>query len=98
MGAKKQRVKAAVQAFVDPSPEPPQDDALLNDLLAQLDSANPTVQQESAAVLTEMQQERINETTKKSSKSRFKEREVLFHHYDTSPVSQILFRPGGMPR
>jgi hypothetical protein len=81
MGAKKQRVKAAVQAFVDPSPEPPQDDTLLDDLLSQLDSPNPTVQQESAVVLNEVQRERVTETVKKSSKTRFKEREVRLNSF-----------------
>ena len=52
---------------------------LMDDLLAQLDSQDKTVQQESAAVLNEMQISQIaNEDSNKknSSRDRFKERQV----------------------
>jgi OTU domain-containing protein 6 len=79
MGAKKQRVKAAIQTYSNSEPEPVQDNTLLDDLLAQLDSNNPTVQKESSVVLQEMQQEQEEQSTRKSSKARFKEREVIYN-------------------
>jgi hypothetical protein len=76
MGAK-QKVKAAMQTYV--FPEPSQDDGLLDDLVAQLDSNNPIVQKESSTVLQAVQQQQQEvQSTKKNSRTRFKEREVSY--------------------
>ena len=79
MGSRKNKSKKNTPT----PPIAPLDDAdneqLMDDLLAQLDSQDKTVQQESAAVLNEMQISQIanEESNKKnSSRDRFKERQV----------------------
>lgn len=56
------------------------DDALMDDLLAQLDSQNEVVKQESATVLQEMQvkqtADRLDSVPKKDSQARYKARQV----------------------
>lgn len=81
-GQRRAKLKAA---FSPPPPEPvpAQDDELLDDLFAELDNRSPEVQQEAATVLNDI---RANDAaspptraeSKKGSKQRFKEREVLF--------------------
>ncbi|ETW86029.1 hypothetical protein HETIRDRAFT_438567 [Heterobasidion irregulare TC 32-1] len=79
MGSRKNKSKKNIPT----PPIAPLDDAdneqLMDDLLAQLDSQDKTVQQESAAVLNEMQISQIaNEDSNKknSSRDRFKERQA----------------------
>lgn len=59
------------------------DDALMDDLLAQLDSQNEVVKQESATVLQEMQvkqtADRLDSVPKKDSQARYKARQVRLH-------------------
>lgn len=56
------------------------DDQLVNDLLAELDSRDQTVQAESATVLNEMQlnkqADQIDSSRKQDAKGRFKARQV----------------------
>jgi len=56
------------------------DDNLMNDLFAQLDSRNPTVQAESATVINEIQCDpqanRMEGNNKQDAKTRFKARQV----------------------
>lgn len=58
----------------------PDDDALMNDLMAQLDSRDQTVQSESATVLNEMQLNKVADGVeaqqKPDAKSRFKARQA----------------------
>ncbi|KXN82075.1 OTU domain-containing protein 6B [Leucoagaricus sp. SymC.cos] len=79
--AKKNKSKAKATPYVPPptnSSLEPEDDDLMNDLLAQLDSRDQTVKEESAAVLDEMQLEKqaeeIEKKPKQSAKSRFQAR------------------------
>lgn len=68
--------------MIAPSPSEPvmDDDELMDDLLAQLDSKNKTVQAESATVINEMQlndvANQIEKSSKTDSKSRHKARQV----------------------
>ncbi|KAF7363401.1 OTU domain-containing protein [Mycena sanguinolenta] len=74
--AKKSKLKKALDIL--PSPPPPQDDddGLMDDLLAQLDSRDQVVAQESANVLNDMQiqkqAENLDAAPKQDAKSRFK--------------------------
>ncbi|RDB21035.1 OTU domain-containing protein 6B [Hypsizygus marmoreus] len=78
-GSKRNKLKKAL-APSRVTPEPPVDDDLMDDLFAQLDSRDQTVQSESAAVINSVQrnqQERMIEThNKQDAKSRFKARQV----------------------
>lgn len=78
MGKKSNKLKKALDVFPDPPPDA--DDGLMDDLLAQLDSRNETVAQESANVLNEMeinkQAEQLETTSKQDAKSRFKARQA----------------------
>jgi hypothetical protein len=80
---------------------PPQEDSapadtevLLDDLLAELDSRNPVVQQEAATVISEIQLNSDSVVSpppneKKGSKQRFKEREVRHpEFFEVSSESQ----------
>lgn len=97
-GGKRDKVKKLFSP--PPSALPEQnavpDDELMDDLFAQLDSKDQTVQQESANVLSEMQDPSIvsvnsngsgNEKKHKSSKDRHKARQVS---------SQALFAAGSV--
>lgn len=82
-GSKRNRLKNVLsqsQSTAPPSDPTVDDDELMNDLIAQLDSKDTNVQSESAEVLKEMQtnQNFFAEDTskKKGSKSRYKERQV----------------------
>lgn len=83
MVQKKNKSKKSVtppQLALQPSEDTRDDDALMEDLLAQLDSKDQVVRQESATVLQGM---KVNEVAndlhnapKKDSKARFKARQV----------------------
>lgn len=80
-GSKRSKLK---QAFApqNTSSSPPtmnDDDELINDLMAQLDSRNQTVHSESATVLNEIQLNKVaglESQQKQDAKSRFKARQV----------------------
>ncbi|KAJ7343531.1 hypothetical protein DFH08DRAFT_872956 [Mycena albidolilacea] len=78
MGKKSNKLKKALDVFPDPPPDA--DDGLMDDLLAQLDSRDETVAQESANVLNEMQinkqAEQLETTSKQDAKDRFKARQM----------------------
>jgi OTU domain-containing protein 6 len=78
--AKKNKLKKAVNSFPEASPPIDDDDGLVDDLLAQLDSRDEVVQQESANVLNDMQlnqqADQLEATSKQDAKSRFKARQV----------------------
>ncbi|KAJ7172523.1 hypothetical protein C8R46DRAFT_1216336 [Mycena filopes] len=76
---KRTKLKKALDVF--PSPPPPEDNSdLVDDLLAQLDSRDETVKQESANVLNDMQLDKqadqLEATSKQDAKSRFKARQA----------------------
>ncbi|KAF8590561.1 cysteine proteinase [Ramaria rubella] len=77
-GNKRHKLKKALSAVDHPSSY--EDDELVDDLLAQLDASDATVQQESAEVLSEIKlnqdQEKQESGSKKDSKSRFRAREM----------------------
>ena len=82
MAPKKNKLKKMLSP---PQPPPPEDttiddDALMDDLLAQLDSRDDTVRQESATVLQEMQVQQVADqlenAPKKDSKARHKARQA----------------------
>jgi len=78
--AKKNKLKKAVNIFPEASPPIDDDDGLVDDLLAQLDSRDEVVQQESANVLNDMQlnqqADQLEATSKQDAKSRFKARQA----------------------
>ena len=80
------KAKSKLKKVLSP-PQPPlpqedlvDDDALMDDLLAQLDSKDEVVREETATVLQEMQvnkvAEELSSAPKKDSKARFKARQV----------------------
>lgn len=80
-GSKRNRLKNVLsqsQSTAPPSDPTVDDDELMNDLIAQLDSKDTNVQSESAEVLKEMQTNFFAEDTskKKGSRNRYKERQV----------------------
>ncbi|KAH7930819.1 cysteine proteinase [Leucogyrophana mollusca] len=84
-GSKRNKIKKILSPPQTDTPVPPpgDDDELMNDLLAELDSRNQTVQGESAIVLAEMQAkkdsdrlESIAPTQKQDSKSRHQARQA----------------------
>lgn len=90
MGAKKNKIKRILSpqsANEPPTAEP--DDDLLDDLMAQLDSSNKAVQNESAHILNELQSTQMDEArdkssgNKKDSKARHQARQVS-HNRDCS--------------
>lgn len=83
-GSKRNKLKKSLSPFIT-TETPPQvlandDDNLMNDLFAQLDSRNPTVQAESATIINEIQVDaqanRMEGNTKQDAKTRFKARQV----------------------
>jgi hypothetical protein len=79
-GSKRTKLKKLVSPNSTPDPVPSvEDDGLVEDLLATLESRDPSTNVEAANVLTEVQvnaEEELEGKKKKDSKSRFKEREV----------------------
>lgn len=77
MGTKKNKLKKAISP-TQPPLAPHVDDDLMDDLLAQLDSRDQTVQLESAAVINDIQKAEtdIESHTRQDPKSRFKARQV----------------------
>ncbi|KAJ7156020.1 hypothetical protein C8R43DRAFT_998853 [Mycena crocata] len=78
---KKNKLKKAVDPLLPTAMSPQEDDdQLMDDLLAQLDSRDETVQQESATVLNEMnlnkQADRLENASKQDPKSRFRARQA----------------------
>jgi OTU domain-containing protein 6 len=83
MGAKRNKLKKAFsppQLTATPSAMCSEDDDLMNDLMAELDSRDKTVQSESADVLNQMQMnqqsQQIESVRKREPKSRFQARQV----------------------
>ncbi|KAJ3883413.1 hypothetical protein F5051DRAFT_457501 [Lentinula edodes] len=79
MGSKKNKLKKAFSPPFQqspPLPEPDDDAELLNDLMAQLDSGNQTVQAESAQVIQDIQRQETVSGTKKDPKSRYQARQA----------------------
>ena len=80
MGSKKNKVKKVLSPQSAPVEDTVDDDALMDDLLAQLDSKDDTVRKESATVLNEMQinkvADQLDSAPKKDSKARYKARQV----------------------
>ncbi|KAJ7219226.1 hypothetical protein GGX14DRAFT_435174 [Mycena pura] len=78
--AKKNKLKKAIQPLADAPPVDDDDDGLVDDLLAQLDSRNAAGKQESANLLNELQVgqqlEEIQEKSKQDPKLRFKARQA----------------------
>lgn len=107
MGGKRKKVKNILSLSPTTLPPAPavQDDDLLDDLIAQLDSNDRTVQNVSAEVINDIQLSQLEENKetqkrKKHSKTRFLERQVCmtprFSRARTTPSSrhgksQILF-------
>ena len=80
MGGKRKKLKDIVSP-PQTTPPPAADDELLDDLLAQLDSNDKTVQNVSAEVindiqLSQLQEQKEPQKLKKASKTRFLERQV----------------------
>jgi OTU domain-containing protein 6 len=83
MGGKRKKVKDLLFPSQNPSPPAPtvEDDELLDDLIAQLDSGDKNVQNVSAEVINDIQLSQLQENQesqkqKKDSKTRFLERQV----------------------
>jgi len=77
---KKNKLKKAVAPLLPTMSPPTDDDQLVDDLLAQLDSRDESVKQESANVLNEMQlnqqADQIEASSKQDPKSRFRARQA----------------------
>ncbi len=83
MGAKKNKLKRMLSPTTPPPVEPSaDDDELMDDLFAQLDSRDGAVRHESATVLNEMQIDKVADqlesVPKKDGKARHKARQVRF--------------------
>ncbi|KAJ3733046.1 hypothetical protein DFJ43DRAFT_1117821 [Lentinula guzmanii] len=79
MGSRRNKLKKAFSPPFQQSPplaESNDDADLLDDLVAQLDSGNQTVQAESAQVIKDMQRQETVKDTKKDSKSRYQARQA----------------------
>ncbi|KAJ3786604.1 hypothetical protein GGU11DRAFT_804888 [Lentinula aff. detonsa] len=79
MGSRRNKLKKAFSPPFQQSPplaESTDDAELLDDLVAQLDSGNQTVQAESAQVIRDMQRQETLKDTKKDSKSRYQARQA----------------------
>lgn len=80
MGSKRNKLKKALSPNNDTPPMNQEDEQLMNDLMAQLDSRDKSVHSESAAVLTEMELNKqandIDSRRKQDAKSRFQARQV----------------------
>jgi hypothetical protein len=101
MGGKRKKLKD----MISPSTPPPtvEDDELLDDLFAQLDSNNQTVQDVSAEVINDIQlsqlQEKEPQKPKKDSKMRFLERQVrMFPRVSTIQTTISFPRHGELQR
>jgi HEAT repeat protein len=95
MGSKKNKAKKVL--LQSSSPNGVVDDDLVDDLLAELDSRDKTVQEESAVVLEEIQAKQAiaPEKPNSSSKNRFKERQVRPpHRTRSSMVTSLSSRQG----
>jgi OTU domain-containing protein 6 len=106
---KKNKIKKVLSPSHSNTPEEPptvQDDGLMDDLLAELDSRDQTVQHESATVLMEMQDNQENlfadkaqsATKKQDSKSRHEARQVsicsrLLHNHKLTLSRRERQRP-----
>ena len=105
MAPKKSKSKKTVTP-PKPAPPPPQvvvdDDTLMNDLLAQLDSKDEVVRQESATVLKEMEVNEIandlDHAPKKDNKARFKARQVGSFRPFLWPFISMMERGMNRPR
>jgi OTU domain-containing protein 6 len=76
-GSKKNKLKKAVSAFTVQNASEADDEQLMDDLLAELDARNPTVRQEAATVIQEV--ELAHTPPKQDSKSRFQARQVRLY-------------------
>ena len=83
MGSKRNKLKtfSPAKSTLHPPTTSPEDDDLMNDLIAELDSRDNTVQAESAAVLNDMQlnqqAQQIDISRKRDPQSRFQARQVM---------------------
>ena len=88
-GSKRGKVRKALSQRSHPSTAAPpsqDDDELMDELLAQLDSRDETVQAESAAVIQEIHKtEELDAKPIKRAKDKFKERQVspIYNYIDT---------------
>src|ERR1700679_2088179 len=92
MGGKRKKVKDMLSPPKIPTPPAPiaEDDQLLDDLIAQLDSNDKTVRNVSAEVINDIQlsqhqKDKQPQKLKKDSKTRFLERQVC----NFPPVSKV---------
>jgi hypothetical protein len=95
MGSKKNKVKKVL--LPSSSTNDAVDNDLVDDLLAELDSRDKTVQEESAAVLEEIQAKQAiaPEKPNSSNKNRFKERQVRpSNRTRSSMVTSLSSRQG----
>lgn len=98
MGGKRKKVKEIISSSLNPQPPAPtvEDDELLDDLIAQLDSNDKTVQNTSAEVINDIQLSQLQENReprklKKDSKTKFLERQVFIFHRLPKPALQLTF-------
>lgn len=96
MGGKRKKVKDILSSSLNPQPPAStvEDDELLDDLIAQLDSNDKTVQDTSAEVIKDIHRSQLQETRetrklKKDSKTRFLERQVCIFHRLPKPALQL---------
>ena len=103
MGGKRKKLKDIVSP-PQTTPPPAADDELLDDLLAQLDSNDKTVQNVSAEVindiqLSQLQEQKEPQKLKKASKTRFLERQVrMFLRISTAQATISFPRHGKLQR
>lgn len=100
MGKRTNKLKKAAAPLLPATMSPPTDDDndLMDTLLAQLDSRDETVQQESANVLNDMQlnqqADQIGAASKQDPKSRFRARQVTHRLPSRKVASAHSCRPG----
>ena len=98
MGSKKNKVKKVFAPSGSPPTTSNDDNALVDDLLTELDSRDPSVRQESATVLEEIRVRQVAEVSppdKAGSKARFLARQVRLLRNDCSAtVTSLSSRQG----
>ena len=104
MGGKRRKFKDIINPPQNAPPPAVQDDELLDDLLAQLDSNDKTVQNVSAEVINDIQLSQLQEKggpkkLKKDSKTRFLERQVrILLQISAAQATTSLSRHGELQR
>lgn len=100
MGGKRRKFKDIINPPQNTPPPAVEDDELLDDLFAQLDSNDKTVQNVSAEVINDIQLSQLQKKEgpkklKKDSKTRFLERQVrIFLRISTAQTTTSLSRHG----